>query len=418
MARRRFERAREPGAMDGAVWVQTAPSFLPRMSRGPFQQLVGQTRLLTRSSSDTPPAKRTRSKKRLAVLIGLQLLLLVLGLEGALRVRAWKRFGTPRARIADAYLGKTDDFPYLVPIPGAALDGDFVSLHINSHGFRGEEFPLTKEADELRIVCLGASTTFCAEASSDAKTWPARLQAELSARYPGRVIRVINAGVPGYCIEHSAENLRRRVLPLEPDVVILYHAHNDIIDDSRAIAAAAGLVAESEPQVTLSDRLCDISVLYTVASKNLAIRSGGKAPAAKAKQLNELPDSMPDHFLRELAAIHDELASRDIQLVLSTFITKFRPSQPVEVQRANADITAIYMPWMSMDALNEAFADYNDAILAFANERGLPVVTDTDSIPADDEHFADCIHFADAGCERMAKRFADFLDARGLLLPR
>lgn len=381
------------------------------MSRRTRRPATGHTQIVTQSSSEpTRPAKRKRSKKRLLVLIGLQLLLLVLGLEGALRVRAWKRFGTPKARIADAYLGKTDGFPYLVPIAGAALEGDFVSLHINSLGFRGEEFPLEKPDGELRIVCLGASTTFCAEASNDGRTWPARLQADLSARFPERAIRVINAGIPGYCIEHSAENLRRRVLPLDPDVVILYHAHNDIIDDSRAVAVAAGLVGEVEPEArTLSDRLSDISVLYTVASKNLAIRSGSKARTAKAKQLSELPDEMPDHFMSELEAIHQELKSRDIQLVLSTFITKFRPSQSAELQRANADITAIYMPWMSMETLNEAFADYNAAILAFAHERGLPVVTDTESIPADDEHFADCIHFADAGCALMAKRFADFL---------
>lgn len=375
---------------------------------------------MTRDSpTPAPPAKRKRSKRRLAVLIGLQLLLLVLGLEGALRVRAWKRFGTPRARIADAYLGKTHDFPYLVPIAGAELEGDFVSLKINSLGFRGEEFPLAKPEGELRIVCLGASTTFCAEASNNAHTWPARLQADLAARYPDRSIRVINAGIPGYCIEHSAENLRRRVLPLDPDVVILYHAHNDIIDDSRAVAVAAGLIGETEPEAkTLSDRIADISVLYTVASKNLAIRSGGKAPSADAEQLTALPDDLTDHFTSELAAIHQELKSRDIQLVLSTFITKFRPSQPAEVQRANADITAIYMPWMSMEALNEAFADYNAAILAFAREHQLPIVTDTESIPADDKHFADCIHFADAGCELMARRFADFLAERELVAPR
>lgn len=375
---------------------------------------------MTQPNEHTPASnpRRKRSKKRIAFLIGLQLLLLVLGLEGALRVRAWKRFGTPKARIADAYLSKTDDFPYLVPIPGAALEGDFVSLHINSLGFRGEEFPLEKQPGELRIACLGASTTFCAEASSDEQTWPAKLQADLSARYPDRLIRVINAGIPGYCIEHSAENLRRRVLPLQPDLVILYHAYNDIIDDSRAIAAAAGLVDEAEPAVTLGDRLSDISVLYTVASKNLAIRSGGKQPSASTQQLNALPDEMPDHFISELAAIHAELKARDIQLVLSTFITKFRPSQPPEVQRANADITAIYMPWMSMEMLNESFADYNAAIRAFAKTHQLPIVLDTDSIPADGEHFADCIHFTDAGSALMAQRFANFLVERELVTVR
>lgn len=352
------------------------------------------------------------------MLVALQLTLVLVGLEGALRVRAWKRFGTSRPRIADVYLGKVDDFPLLAPIPGASIEGDRTSLHINSLGFRGSEFPFAKEPGELRIACVGASTTFCAEASSDEWTWPARLQAQLEERFPDRLIRVVNAGVPGYCIEHSLQNLRERVLPLQPDLVILYHAHNDIIEDSRAVAIAEGVVDGDEPQVTLSDRLSDFSMLYMLVSKNMAVQFGKREKAGTTKQLQAIPEGMSDGFIEQLGAIHSELEAHDVQLVLSTFITKFRPSQPIEVQRANADITAIYMPWMSMDALNQALEQYNAAIVDFAHQHGVPVIEDLESIPADEEHFADCIHFADAGCERMAERFANCLVERDLLIER
>ena len=41
----------------------------------------------------------------------------------------------------------------------------------------------------------------------------------------------------------------------------------------------------------------------------------------------------------------------------------------------------------------------------------VPVVTDRDSIPADNEHYADWAHMTDQGCASMAERFSRFLVA-------
>ena len=40
---------------------------------------------------------------------------------------------------------------------------------------------------------------------------------------------------------------------------------------------------------------------------------------------------------------------------------------------------------------------YNDAIVAFATSHGVPVLTDRDSVPADDAHYVDWAHMTDAG---------------------
>jgi hypothetical protein len=45
------------------------------------------------------------------------------------------------------------------------------------------------------------------------------------------------------------------------------------------------------------------------------------------------------------------------------------------------------------------------------------VVDDRDAIPADAEHFVDCMHLSDQGADAMAERFARYLlDAKPELL--
>ncbi|BAF86153.1 putative lipolytic enzyme [Azorhizobium caulinodans ORS 571] len=73
---------------------------------------------------------------------------------------------------------------------------------------------------QLTIVVLGSSSTAGVGASGPDRTYPARLQQELAARFPGTTITVLNRGVNG---EDAPENVRRMdrdVAPAQPDVVI------------------------------------------------------------------------------------------------------------------------------------------------------------------------------------------------------
>ena len=74
------------------------------------------------------------------------------------------------------------------------------------------------------------------------------------------------------------------------------------------------------------------------------------------------------------------------------------------------------MPWLTIDGLLDGMDLYNDALVAFADEHGVPVINDRSSIPGDSQHFVDWAHFSDAGAERMAQRFAGFIGERGLLM--
>lgn len=99
-------------------------------------------------------------------------------------------------------------------------------ININSLGFRGKEFSVSKK-DNYRIFCLGGSSTIGYAESDDEHTWPAQLEKLLQKKYPKKNIEVINAGGWGYT---TYELLPRYLFQLSnyyPDMIIIYSAIND-----------------------------------------------------------------------------------------------------------------------------------------------------------------------------------------------
>jgi lysophospholipase L1-like esterase len=95
---------------------------------------------------------------------------------------------------------------------------------IDSLGYRGSDFPRAKPAGERRVLYAGDSFTY-GHNVGDAETLPAQLERMLSeACGPARVI---NAGVSGTAIAGQDEMIRRG-LPLDPDLVVLMYHENDI----------------------------------------------------------------------------------------------------------------------------------------------------------------------------------------------
>jgi lysophospholipase L1-like esterase len=105
---------------------------------------------------------------------------------------------------------------------------NFTQVHHNSLGFRGPETTWEKPAGVFRIVCVGGSSTYGHTESSDATTWPARLQAHLSSLRPDRKFEVINGGASGYSTFESLINLELRLVDFQPDLVIYYEGINDM----------------------------------------------------------------------------------------------------------------------------------------------------------------------------------------------
>jgi hypothetical protein len=112
--------------------------------------------------------------------------------------------------------------------------GDVTSIHINTLGFRGQERAASLTAGVRRVIVTGDSITF-GIGVNDGEAFPEQLQRQLveqgmpnaSDAPDARDIEVWNAGVPGYAMADHLGLLRRRLLPLHPDLILLQLSRND-----------------------------------------------------------------------------------------------------------------------------------------------------------------------------------------------
>jgi acyl-CoA thioesterase I len=84
----------------------------------------------------------------------------------------------------------------------------------------------------LVIVALGSSSTLGFGASTPAAAYPAVLQRELSTAL-GYSVRVINRGVKGETIDHTAARISKDVLATHPVLVIWQSGTNDLLHSSQ-----------------------------------------------------------------------------------------------------------------------------------------------------------------------------------------
>ncbi len=74
--------------------------------------------------------------------------------------------------------------------------------------------------EPVTIVALGSSSTLGASASAPANAWPARLEADLRRRLPGRTFVVHNRGKARDDAEHMVQRLEADVIALKPTLVV------------------------------------------------------------------------------------------------------------------------------------------------------------------------------------------------------
>lgn len=124
------------------------------------------------------------------------------------------------------------------PLQGYELKAGFSDparpgYHTNSHGLRGSERVTPKPRGVFRIGLIGDSVVE-GLGLRDTHTIAAHLEDLLK----GKGVEVINAGVRGYNTQAEVELLRSRVLPYEPDLVIVVFVRNDHHNLSRHTGVA------------------------------------------------------------------------------------------------------------------------------------------------------------------------------------
>jgi lysophospholipase L1-like esterase len=83
----------------------------------------------------------------------------------------------------------------------------------------------------IKIVAIGSSSTSGAGASSQAATYPSRLEAELKARLPGLPVTVLNKGVGGEEAAQMVARFEADVIEEAPDLVLWQVGSNSVLRD-------------------------------------------------------------------------------------------------------------------------------------------------------------------------------------------
>ncbi|MFN0054240.1 MAG: hypothetical protein ACKV0T_18850 [Planctomycetales bacterium] len=106
-----------------------------------------------------------------------------------------------------------------------------IRVELNSLGLRGKEVAIPRPQGTYRIICLGDETTLASQTPEE-ETYCARLRQSFHPR-DARQVEVLNAGVPEYCPLLSYLQFKQQLLGLQPDLVIIHVAMDDISDDYR-----------------------------------------------------------------------------------------------------------------------------------------------------------------------------------------
>lgn len=330
-----------------------------------------------------------------SVFVAIAILFLLLA-EGAVRARSYLKTGLWWG-VSETY---TFDADSGLRIPRPGLESS--RIKINSAGFRGPELPIEKPAGTVRIAFLGGSTTYCAEVSSNEATWPHLVAAALGERYDDVQFEYINAGVPGYSAPISLKNLRTRVAAYQPDIIVVYHATNDLSWHSYQAAESSGIAMKRAEQNRFW--LSEYSLLSHLIELNLKILLLRNETVAKPEKLTVDARSLAAPFEADMRALVQAAKSVAPVVAVATFSVQYRRNQTSEVQARAASTSLYYMPYMSVEGLLDSFEAYNAVIRAVADEEAILLIDGEETIPGDSVHFNDSVHFTDAGSAAMAER--------------
>ena len=314
------------------------------------------------------------------------------------------------------------------PTPGYAKGNN----RHNSLGYRGDEIVVPKPQGELRIVCLGGSTTYDSDIEDYRLAYPARLEAELRRRGYGNVT-VVNAGGAGWTSWESLIDLELRVLDLDPDLIIDFDAINDVHTrfvwppdhyrgDNSGYRAAnqSGLFMPSILEYSTLLRILMIRAGWVGSHADISRTIDRLAPSyygdiwRDQKRTGTYPDGIfrevtpeqmlaqngPRYFARNLENLVAVAKANGVGVVLASFA--YSRDFPEE-------------PRVTSPEYHRAIAEHNDVLRAVAARSGAAFFDFAAVFPGDRRYFTDGRHNNEEGAALKAKLFADFLVDSGLL---
>ena len=347
---------------------------------------------------------KTKSVSLFVLIVAMTGCILFLLAEFGIRVRHYIKFGAVWG-IEDTFMmDETANLRVLIP------NKQFGAVRINSLGFRGPEIPLPKPDSVIRIAFLGASTTYCAEVLSNDMVWTHLVTEQLKQRWPSLQFDYVSGGVPGYGVNHSLQNLKYKIAPLKPDIIVIYHTTNDLSSNTFELAKKKGLVEQQTEQGMLW--LSKYSLLSYLVEKNLRLIISQKKAFDQSRKLEFETQEITEPFRNDLNVLVQESKKVSPIVAIATFSVRLRENQSKKDKIEAAVTSLYYMPYMTIDGLIRGYKSYNDVIRSVAHQQNIILIDNNTMIPGDGTHFNDSVHFKDRGSALMARRvFTGLVDA-------
>ncbi len=303
------------------------------------------------------------------VINGLAVLLMLLALEGLVRLAAGDRVnfqGTSAGLYQDSVYQESGGWK-----AGAEGVAFGASVHINTLGMRGPELRITPA--KRIILLLGDSVLFGVGVEQDS-TIPARLQ----ARFAADSLLLLNTSVIGYSLWDYRNVLEYWLERVQPEQVILFYTLNDIYRGQPKLMA--------HRQVRLLEAM--LSFLRNHSKAYLWLKDRLMDRAAKFFQYDYDMYRDPQQLDRVRRAFRalDSLSrehQQGLEVVLLPYRRQFAPETPD--------------PWLPQreigKILEELAIPYRDARKAFAGKERIEEFY----------LFGDAMHFSARGCREIAE---------------
>ena len=198
--------------------------------------------------------------------------------------------------------GYTKYFPYQIRVDLDLETGQRFNVTINKDGFRGRDFTKNKEPGVIRILCLGASSTF-GYFDRDDETYPVYLEQILNERYAGKVkFEVINFGIPHLYSPEIYNLFVAEGIQLHPDIVTYYEGSNDSDPPQRWLnQSLANAAVKKIARVLLVAKFID-SITGKYFKQSLS-----------EKEISDISN----YFIQNVNKIYQECRKRDILFIVA-----------------------------------------------------------------------------------------------------
>ena len=296
---------------------------------------------------------------------------------------------------------------------------DAFEVTINSHGFRGEDFKRDKDRGTIRIVTLGASSTF-GYYNRDHETYPYQLEELLNAKADGSLrFEVINLGVPHLRAAQIQALFELEALPLKPDIVTFYEGFNDSVrpwgeagrqsfflangdGDSGSLKAAYIFARDHFISVSLIDELITNSNFATYNYDDFVKHREGRS----------------EIFLDSLTAIREGLEERGVPFIIIKQQAKsvYSVKERVEGITYEEEYDLVHKKLMRDDSITWheiAFLTHKsitDGVEVWAIENGVPFIDAIELLDNDRHVLVSVVHLSPEGNRMIAGALAEEID--------